>query len=170
MSLCREKDEFTVYVNNLPFTCTEEALRAHFKGAGDIVEVRLIRNTNGQIKGFAYIQFREKHSVQLAISTLHKSKMEQRTIIVEPSTSKKDIGYSVHVNNLSFKVTDEELRGFCEERFGQVKMVHLVKDEHARSKGFAFVEFVEEDGMNKAVREKEIDLHGRIAIIKRSTR
>jgi len=47
----------------------------------------------------------------------------------------------VHVNNLSFKVTEDDLRQYCEENFGGVKKVHLVRDDKGNSKGFAFVEF-----------------------------
>lgn len=47
-----DKDENTVFVNNLPFTCTEQSLRAHFLQAlGNdptlIEEVRLIRTQTG---------------------------------------------------------------------------------------------------------------------------
>lgn len=61
------------------------------------------------------------------------------------------------MNNLSFKVgSEEELRQVFEEKFGEVKKVHLVKDEQGRTKGYAFVEFIDEASMNKAVREKEL--------------
>jgi RNA recognition motif-containing protein len=55
----------------------------------------------------------------------------------------------VHVSNLSFKVHDEqELRTLFEENFGEIKRVHLVRDEATgRTKGFAFVEFIDRDSM-----------------------
>jgi RNA recognition motif-containing protein len=55
----------------------------------------------------------------------------------------------VHVSNLSFKVHDEEeLRSLFEKEFGEVKRVHLVKDEATgRTKGFAFVEFIDREAM-----------------------
>jgi len=37
-------DDRTIYVHNLPFTSTEDKIRAHFKDIGEIEEVRLIRN------------------------------------------------------------------------------------------------------------------------------
>ena len=86
---------------------------------------------------------------------------------------KKDavVGFTVHVNNLSYKIaTDEELREAFEGRYGEVKKAHLVKDEHGKSKGFGFVEFIDETAMNKAIKEKELQLKDRLAIIKKSTR
>jgi RNA recognition motif-containing protein len=108
------------------------------------------------------------------VAALHKSKLEGRTITVERSQSLKKeatVGYTVHVSNLSYKIArDDELRLLFEERFGEVKKAHLVKDDHGRSKGFGFVEFIEEASMDKAVKEKEIQLKDRLAIVKRSTR
>jgi len=74
-------------VNNLPFTCTEALLREHFRAAsGDVVqEVRLIRTLTGQVKGFAYVQLRERDLVPQVVQALHKSKLEGRTITVERS-------------------------------------------------------------------------------------
>ena len=75
------------------------------------------------------------------------------------------------MNNLSFKVsTEEELREAFESRFGEVKQAHLVLDEHGRSKGYGFVQFVEEASMSKALREKEVMIKDRLAIVKMSTR
>lgn len=120
------------------------------------------------------MQLRERKLVPQAVKALHKSKLDGRTITVEQSQSlKKDatVGFTVHVSNLSYKIaTDEELKSLFEERFGEVKKAHLVKDEHSRSKGFGFVEFIEEGSMEKAVKEKEVQLKDRLAIIKKSTR
>jgi len=78
----------------------------------------------------------------------------------------------VHVSNLSFKIHDEqELRSLFEKNYGEVKRVHLVKDEATgRMKGFAFVEFIDREGMQRAVRDKQVMIRDRMAIIKKSTR
>lgn len=80
------------------------------------------------------------------------------------------MGYTAHVNNLSFKVMEEELRETFEKLFGEVKKVHLVCKEDGTSKGFAFVEFVNGQGLEKATKQKELMIKERMAIIKRSTR
>ena len=51
------------------------------------------------------------------------------------------IGYTLHINNLSFKVDQETLRKYCEEHFGEVKQIHIALNEKGLSKGYAFVEF-----------------------------
>ncbi len=47
---------------------------------------------------------------------------------------------NIHVGNLSYTVTEDDLRGEF-EAFGQVTSVNIVKDRRSgQSKGFAFVE------------------------------
>ncbi len=47
----------------------------------------------------------------------------------------------------------------------------MVKDEATgRTKGFAFVEFIDREAMQRAVKYKEIQVRDRLAIIKKSTR
>ena len=173
-----DKDAYTVYVSNLPFSIDEQKLRDHFNSVLSdptlIDEVRLIRDPKtNKVKGFAYVQLKERRLVSYVCDTLNKSKIDGRTISVEKSQSnlkESQLGYTAHVNNLSFKVTEEELRETFENLFGQVKKVHLVKKEDGSSKGYAFVEFVDAKGLAEAVKKKELILQERTAIIKRSTR
>eukprot|EP00347_Sterkiella_histriomuscorum_P009820 403339762 len=170
-----EKSDFTVYVHGLPQTCNEQKLREHFKEIGDIEQVRLIRNPNGTLKGFGYIQFLSKKSVQVAIESLNKSKIDNRTISVERNKSKKeareDIGFTVFVKNLDYHTSEDELKSYSEDNFGEVKRVTLSKDEKGHSKGHGFIEFLDEASMNKAIEKKEItDLGRRIGIIMKSLR
>ncbi|NQT74135.1 MAG: RNA-binding protein, partial [Chloroflexi bacterium] len=46
----------------------------------------------------------------------------------------------LYVGNLSYEVTEEDLRQACEQ-FGQVETATIIKDrDSGRSKGFGFVE------------------------------
>ena len=49
-------------------------------------------------------------------------------------------------------------------------MIHLVKDQSGSSKGFGFVEFIDEESLQKAVKDKQVQIKDRVAIIKRSVR
>ncbi|XP_056396237.1 RNA-binding protein 34 [Hyla sarda] len=58
----------TVFVGNLPYDVTEEALREHFSDCGTVEGVRIIRDKNTGIgKGFGYVLFQGTDSVQLAL-------------------------------------------------------------------------------------------------------
>lgn len=59
----------------------------------------------------------------------------------------------MHVSNLSYKVTsEEEIKEAFEKEFGEVKKVSLPRElNDSRIKGFAFVEFIDEASMIKAL-------------------
>jgi cold-inducible RNA-binding protein len=67
----------------------------------------------------------------------------------------KEIKMKIYVGNLSYEVTEEDLR-LAIEAFGQVESVTIIKDKHSgQSKGFGFVEMASKaegqsaiDGLN----------------------
>jgi RNA recognition motif-containing protein len=67
----------------------------------------------------------------------------------------KEVRMKIYVGNLSYEVTEEDLR-LALEQFGQVESVTIIKDKHSgRSKGFGFVEMASKaegqsviDGLN----------------------
>jgi len=68
----------------------------------------------------------------------------------------------LYVGNLSYGTTEDRLRQKFEE-FGAVESVNIVKDrETGRSKGFGFVEMVDENDANSAIEKlNSSDLDGR---------
>ncbi len=57
----------------------------------------------------------------------------------------------LYVGNLSFAITEEELRGLFQE-FGQVDTVNIITDNYSgQSKGFGFVEMPNRDEAMKAI-------------------
>jgi RNA recognition motif-containing protein len=52
----------------------------------------------------------------------------------------KEMGMNIYVGNLSYEVTEEDLR-LAFEQFGQVESANIIKDKYSgQSKGFGFVE------------------------------
>ncbi|XP_067680759.1 RNA-binding protein 34-like isoform X2 [Haliotis asinina] len=82
----------SVYVGNLSYDIEENMMWKHFEQCGSIENVRIIRDRQtGLGKGFGYVLFSEKSSVDLALQ-LHKSVLNGRKIRVTNCTSvqKKD--------------------------------------------------------------------------------
>ncbi|KAF9583372.1 Nucleolar protein 12 [Lunasporangiospora selenospora] len=72
----------SVFVGNLSFEAHEEELWEFFKDSGDIENVRIIRDSKTNLgKGFAYVQFQDRASVDLALK-LHETKMGTRKLRV----------------------------------------------------------------------------------------
>jgi len=69
---------------------------------------------------------------------------------------------NIYVGNLSYKVSDKELREVFEE-FGDVASAKVIKDrETGRSKGFAFVEMENDDDAQTAIEELDgAEINGR---------
>nr|WP_211436410.1 RNA-binding protein [Campylobacter mucosalis] len=60
---------------------------------------------------------------------------------------------NIYVGNLSYRMTESELRGAFEP-FGEVVRAKIVKDrETNRSKGFGFVEMPDDDAAKRAIEE-----------------
>lgn len=60
---------------------------------------------------------------------------------------------NIYVSNLSFAVTDEDLRGFFVD-YGEVTSAKVIMDKFTnRSRGFAFVEMPDDTAAQKAIQE-----------------
>lgn len=58
---------------------------------------------------------------------------------------------NIYVGNLSFEVTDEDLRGAFES-FGRVESAKIIKDKYSgQSRGFGFVEMPSADEAKSAI-------------------
>ncbi|CAL1536921.1 unnamed protein product [Lymnaea stagnalis] len=79
----------SVFVGNLPFTITEEVIRAHFEDCGDITNVRIVRDRMTSLgKGICYVQFESKDSVGLA-TKLNNSELQGRQLRVMVCSNKQ---------------------------------------------------------------------------------
>mmetsp|Transcript_15615 Transcript_15615/g.26924 ORF Transcript_15615/g.26924 Transcript_15615/m.26924 type:complete len:467 (-) Transcript_15615:632-2032(-) len=74
----------SVYLSNLPTTTTEEELRTAFGEFGKITKCIVIKNpVTGQAKGFAFIDFEERESVDKAIESFNLKDFKGQKISVE---------------------------------------------------------------------------------------
>merc|ERR1719382_871942 len=60
-------NENTVFVRGLPFGTTEEALKKDFAECGEIVNLRMPLNDEGNCRGIAFIKYSDKDSCDKAI-------------------------------------------------------------------------------------------------------
>lgn len=72
-----------IYVGNLPFSATEDEVRAKFEPFGSIREVALITDREtGRPRGFGFITYDEEESGRNAISELDGTDMGGRSLRV----------------------------------------------------------------------------------------
>jgi len=84
-----EVDSRSIYVGNVDYGANAEELEQHFHGCGAIQRVTILCNKfNGSPKGFAYVEFTDKDSVDTAMA-LDDSLFRGRQIKVLPKRTNK---------------------------------------------------------------------------------
>ncbi|CAL2031706.1 unnamed protein product [Caenorhabditis brenneri] len=78
----KEIDARSIFVGNVDFGSTVDELEAHFNGCGTIARTTIPKDkhTHRQ-KNFAYIEFEEKESVEMAL-IMHETMFRDRQIVV----------------------------------------------------------------------------------------
>jgi len=99
------KTKQSVFVGNLPFNVTDEALHGHFAKCGDIESVRVIRDKqSGMGKGFGYVTFKNADAIVFGLK-LNSSNLDGRPIRVyraTENTQQKNTAHH-HGNDKSFQ-------------------------------------------------------------------
>ena len=167
----------TIFVNNLSFDSTEESIKKILCEFGNILEIRLIKDSNGKNKGFCYVEFQDENSIE---KILEKKNIfiDNRKVIIEKSVSNKkirnNIKFVVFISNLNFKVEEKEIEIFLKEKKNinknDIKKIKICKENNLKSKGFGFIEFNNFESMNKTLELNNEILKGRNIIIKESER
>ncbi len=72
-----------LYVGNLPYSITDEALREHFEQAGAVESAKVIidRETN-RCKGFGFVEMGSDEEAQAAITQLNGQSLDGRALRV----------------------------------------------------------------------------------------
>ena len=77
-----------IYVGNLPFSATEDAIRALFSQHGTVESVALPTDRDtGQKRGFGFVEMSRQDAAR-AIQSLNGSDMEGRTLKVNEAQEK----------------------------------------------------------------------------------
>ena len=72
-----------IYVGNLPYTVTEEQLRAAFADFGEVTSANVIMDRmSGQSKGFGFVEMPNNSEAEEAINALNESAFNGRNIKV----------------------------------------------------------------------------------------
>jgi len=72
-----------IYVGNLPYSLTEEELKAAFSEFGEVSSVNIIMDRmSGQSKGFGFVEMSDNSEADEAIKALNESALNGRNIKV----------------------------------------------------------------------------------------
>lgn len=84
-----------VYVGNISYSTTEDALRGLFAGYGEVVSCRMISDREtGKFKGFAFVEFGSEDGASAAITALDGKDFEGRQLKVNEARDRNTGGYA----------------------------------------------------------------------------
>lgn len=82
-----------LYVGNLPFGASEEALKTLFAEAGIVESVKIITDTySGRSRGFGFVEMASKEEGEKAISLLNGKTFMERALVVNEAKPQKKKG------------------------------------------------------------------------------
>ena len=82
-----------IYVGNLNYTTTEDALREAFAQHGQVDEVAVVTDRDtGRPRGFAFVTMPDSTQGQAAIAGLNGAKVDGRTLNVNEARPRNDSG------------------------------------------------------------------------------
>ena len=72
-----------LYVGNISFRASEEDLQSHFAQAGEVANVKLIKdNATGRLRGFGFVEMVSDEDGQKAITMFNGQQFMDRAIVV----------------------------------------------------------------------------------------
>jgi predicted Zn finger-like uncharacterized protein len=77
--------DIKLYVGNIAFECHEKDIQAVFSDIGIVGEVSLVRDTDGNNRGFGFVTMRDREAGQKCIEQLDGSEIRGRKIAVRES-------------------------------------------------------------------------------------
>lgn len=136
-----------LFIGGLSRDAEEDEVRDMFKKHGKVKDFALMRDDDGNLRGFGFITFESKAMADAAIAALNGQKIKGRRIGVRDAEAPREEkqkraprpqGARLYVGNLPFKATEDDLSALFK---GHCDSVHVqwATDRSGRKKAFAFV-------------------------------
>ncbi|MCL7488867.1 MAG: RNA-binding protein [Desulfobulbaceae bacterium] len=80
-----------IYVGNLPYSVTDDDLRAAFAEFGEVASAKIIMDRySGRSKGFGFVEMNNDSEAEEAIKSLDNSEMQGRNLRVNQAKPRED--------------------------------------------------------------------------------
>ncbi|XVE79366.1 hypothetical protein DITRI_Ditri14bG0052500 [Diplodiscus trichospermus] len=145
-----------LYIKNLEQSVTEDTLWEMFSPFGNITSLVVLRDFNGNSKGFGFVNFEKPEEAKNAEHSLHQTQLGSKVLYVARAQNKlereielqeerKQIQQHQGLNNVYVKhinedVDEDRLKNYFEQ-YGEVISVKIMRNKKGTSRGFGFVCF-----------------------------
>lgn len=172
-------NERTIYIQGLPFSCTEDDIKQFFKEiTDDIQSIRLPKwHDSGKSKGYGHVEFKNAANATKALEFNGQYIQDRYVTIDRPQVprlfaephipSTKPAGCrTIYIKNLPYEITESEIS----EQFkvyGPIQNIRLSSWNHTgKMKGFGYIDYKREDSAEIAVKKSgSIILQGRTIVV-----
>jgi RNA recognition motif-containing protein len=158
-----------IVIRNVPFSMTVPQLRTLLGDFGDVDAMRLLTQPDGRSRGVAFCTYVTPEMARRAKRELANRKLDGRVLQVlwaktdsNPIANEHDETLTVYVSNVHTEVTEQELR----DAFAAVVAPRGVR--RTVGKKFAFVEFVDQEAVQRALTVDGTQLRGQAIRVLRS--
>jgi len=83
-----------LYVGNLEYSITDEELEKLFSSEGTVISAKVIRDMEGNSKGFGFVEMETGEEAAKAIEKYNKSILKDRSIFVNEARPQVNRGFS----------------------------------------------------------------------------
>lgn len=154
----RKSGHANVFIKNLDTSIDNKALLDTFAAFGTVLSCKLAVDSNGQSKGYGFVQFENEESAQNAIKRLNGMLINDKQVYVGLFVRRQERTQAngspkftnVYVKNLSETTTDEDLNKLF-GTYGTITSVVVMRDANGNSRCFGFVNFQSPDAAAVAV-------------------
>lgn len=154
----------TLFVKNINFSTTEDALRSHLESLGVeglrtvLIQKKMV-GSHLLSQGYGFVEFRSAESAARSLVRMNGSLLDSHALEVKPSDKRvsaaptqailsksvlsggvNKLNSRIVVRNVAFQSTKAEIRSLFSS-FGSVQTVRMPKKMGGEHRGFAFVEF-----------------------------
>ena len=153
-----QEENRKIFVKNIPFSTTDEQFQDYFSKFGQITKAEIRKKENGGSMGMGFIEFANMEDKRSVMNMPREDLMiDGRMLNIREA--RPDTGVdskTIYVGNIPFKTDEDTLRKFfldnCPDIKGNFK-VNIKADPHNdKSKGYAYVEFENEEDLEFALK------------------
>lgn len=141
-----------VFIKNLDTSIDNKALHEIFAAFGTVLSCKIAIDSNGQSKGYGFVQFENEEAAKSAINRLNGMLVNDKEVYVGFFVRRQERVQmngspkftNVFVKNLSEEITDEDLKKIFGS-YGAITSAVVMKDQNGKSRCFGFVNFQSPD-------------------------
>ncbi|KAA8522567.1 hypothetical protein F0562_013072 [Nyssa sinensis] len=154
----RKSGHANVFIKNLDTSIDNKGLYDTFAAFGTVLSCKVAIDTNGQSKGYGFVQFDQEETAQNAIKRLNGMLINDKQVYVglfvrhqeRNSANGSQKFTNVYVKNFSETITDEDLKKTF-GKYGSITTAVVMRDASGKSRCFGFVNFQNPDSAAAAV-------------------